>query len=58
MSAQGSPGTATGILNSIQTDKINLPLIGSVSILSVVIGAGLLYFVFGRKKKGTVIVNA
>lgn len=54
--AQGGTGTATGIINSLQSSSISLPLIGSVSIISVVIGAGLLYLAFGRKK-GSKVIN-
>ena len=58
-SSQGSPGTATGFLNSLQGNKINLPVVGSVSVLTVGIGALLTYFLLFRgRKSGGVKVYA
>jgi len=55
VSAQGSLGTATGILQSVQSHKISLPVIGSVSILTAGLGFGLIYFLFLRKRGGRTV---
>lgn len=48
--APGGMGTVTGALQSITSYRIPLPIIGGVSAGTALLGIGILYFAFFRKK--------
>ena len=56
--AHGSSGTIGAIIDTLHSTRIPLPVIGGVSAGTLLLGVGLIYFAFFRKKSQTITLRA